>query len=78
MLNYVFYDATIQGSFLNTTSPVTFDVKPFHFSLELGYTYYRKTFYVWIYLSFSYKKTTKFRAAASNTYGSIYIGYFFN
>ena len=78
MLNYTLYDATIEGSFLNTNSPVTFDVMPFHFSLQLGYRYYRKRFlygYTFIYHT---KKLQSLRAAKSNSYGSIYVGYYFN
>ncbi|WKD86787.1 hypothetical protein KCTC32516_02165 [Polaribacter huanghezhanensis] len=78
LINYTLYDATIQGSFLNKTSPVTFDVMPFHFSLELGYRYYRKRFlygYTYIYHT---KKLKSLRAAKTNSYGSIYIGYHFN
>ncbi len=77
MLNYTLYDATIQGSFLNKTSTVTFDVMPFHFSLELGYRYYRKRFlygYTYIYHT---QKLKSIRASKSNNYGSIYIGYYF-
>ena len=78
MLNYVFYDATIQGSFLNTTSPVTFDIKPFHFSFELGYAYYYRRFNYGYTFHFHTKKLQSSRAAASNSYGSLYLGYFFN
>ena len=78
MLNYVVYDATIQGSFLNTTSPVTFEVKPINFSLELGYKYYIKRFLYGYTFHFHTKKLKSLRASKSNTYGSIYIGYYFN
>lgn len=78
MLNYVVYDATIQGSFLNTTSPVTFEVKPINFSLELGYKFYRKRFLYGYTFHFHTKKLKSLRASKTNTYGSIYIGYFFN
>ena len=78
MFNYVLYDATIQGSFLNKTSPVTFDVMPFTFSLELGYKYYRKRFLYGYTFHFHSKKLKSLRASKSNTYGSIYIGYYFN
>lgn len=76
MLNYTLYDATIQGSFLNKTSPVTFDVMPFHFSLELGYRYYRKRFLYGYTYTYHTKKLKSLRAAKSNSYGSIYIGYY--
>jgi len=78
MLNYVVYDATVQGSFLNSTSPVTFDIMPMNFSLELGYTYYYRRFSYGYTFHFHTKKLKSIRAAKTNTYGSVYIGYFFN
>ena len=78
MLNYTLYDATIQGSFLNKSNPVTFDVMPFHFSLELGYRFYRKRFLYGYTYTFHTKKLKSLRAANNNSYGSIYIGYYFN
>jgi len=78
MLNYTLYDATVEGSFLNKTSAVTFDVMPFHFSLELGYRYYRKRFLYGYTYSYHTKKLKSLKASKSNSYGSIYIGYYFN
>ena len=78
MLNYIIYDATIQGSFLNKSSPVTFDVMPFYFSLELGYRYYRKRFLYGYTYTYHTKKLKSLRASKTNSYGSIYIGYYFN
>ncbi len=78
MLNFVLYDATIQGSFLNTSSPVTFKVKPIVFSLELGYKYYHKRFLYGYTFHFHTKKLRSHRATKSNSYGGIYIGYYFN
>ena len=78
MFSYVLYDATIQGSFLNKTSPVTYDVMPFHFSLDIGYRYYRKRFLYGYTFTYHTKKLKSDRIKKSNTYGSIYIGYYFN
>ena len=78
MLNYALYDATVQGSFLNKSSPVTYDVMPFHFSLELGYRYYKKRFLYGYTYTYHTKKLKSDRIKKSNTYGSIYIGYYFN
>ena len=78
MLNYALYDATIQGSFLNTSSPVTYDVMPYHFSLELGYRYYKKRFLYGYTFTYHTKKLKSSRIKKSNNYGSIYIGYYFN
>ncbi len=78
MVNYVLYDATVQGSFLNTTSPVTFDIMPINFSLELGYKYYYNRFLYGYTFHFHTKKLKSERATKSNTYGGIYLGYHFN
>lgn len=78
LLNYTLYDATIQGSFFNDSSPVTFDLKPFHFSLELGYRYYRNRFLYGYTYYFHTKKLKSSRVTKNNTYGSVYIGYYFN
>ncbi len=78
MITYAAYDATIQGSFLNQTSPVTFDVMPFHFSLELGYTYYYNRFQYGYTYHFHTKKLKSSRATRSNTYGSLRVGYYFD
>ncbi|MEJ7558523.1 MAG: lipid A deacylase LpxR family protein [Pedobacter sp.] len=43
-LNFVGYDATVQGSMFNNTSPVTFDVKPIVFAQQLGFNYSSKRF----------------------------------
>lgn len=39
MLNYQWYDATIQGSMFNDDSPITFDVVPLRFNGEAGLKY---------------------------------------
>lgn len=77
-LSYVFYDATIQGSFLNKNSPVTFEVKPIVFSFELGYKYYYNRFLYGYTFHFHTKKLKSSRASNSNSYGGIYIGYYIN
>lgn len=78
MVNYVVYDATVQGSFLNTSSPVTFEIIPINFSLELGYKYYYNRFSYGYTFHFHTKKLKSIKASNSNTYGGIYVGYFFN
>mgnify|MGYP005990502937 CR=1 FL=1 len=78
MLNYALYDATIQGSFLNKTSIVTYDVMPFHFSLDVGYRFYKKRFLYGYTFTYHTKKLKSDRIKKGNNYGSIYIGYFFN
>ena len=38
-VNYQFYDATIQGSMFNDSSPLTFDLEPLRFNAEAGFKY---------------------------------------
>ncbi len=78
MVSYVMYDATIQGSFLNKSSPVTYDVMPFQFSLEIGYRYNWNRFNYGYTFHYHTKKLKSYRVENSNSYGSIYIGYYFN
>jgi hypothetical protein len=76
-LNYVAYDATIQGSLLyDTYSPVTFGVKPLVFSQTLGFNYSSPRFtidYSLIFLSKEIKSNAK-----PHQYGSISMYYRFN
>ena len=43
-VNYQFYDATIEGSMFNDTSPVTFDLVPLRFNAEFGLKYRHNNF----------------------------------
>ena len=75
MLNYVFYDATIQGSFLNKTSPITKKIKPLILDIEIGlkFTINRLNFgYVFIYNT---KKSEGLRYKYGDQYGRITINY---
>lgn len=78
LISYVVYDATIQGSFLNTNSPITYEIMPFKFSLEIGYRYNWNRFNYGYTFHYHTKKLKSIRVKNSNTYGSIYIGYNFN
>ncbi len=75
-LDYVAYDATVQGSLFNDNSPVTFDVKPLVFSQSLGFNYSSPHFtidYSLIFLSKEIKSNAK-----AHQYGSISMYYRFN
>ena len=78
IITYANYDATIQGSFLNTDSPVTYEIKPIYFTLELGYRFYKRRFLYGYSYYFQTKKIKSTRVTNTNSYGSIYIGYYFN
>lgn len=43
-VNYQFYDATIEGSMFNDTSPITFDLEPLRFNAEAGLKYRHNNF----------------------------------
>lgn len=43
-VNYQFYDATIEGSMFNDTSPITFDLEPLRFNAEFGLKYRHNNF----------------------------------
>ena len=77
MLSYVLYDATIQGSFLNTSSPVTFYVMPLKFNLEVGFRYSLNRFNYGYTIYYHTKKIKNERVKNSNIYGSIQISYMF-
>ncbi|NVK53658.1 MAG: lipid A deacylase LpxR family protein [Flavobacteriaceae bacterium] len=79
MLHYTLYDATIQGSFLNTGSTVTYELAPIYFSFELGYMYTSgKRFNYGYTYHFHTKKLKSTNVTNTNSYGSIFIGYNFN
>ncbi|WP_349293628.1 lipid A deacylase LpxR family protein [Flavobacterium flavigenum] len=76
-VNYQFYDATIQGSMFNDTSPLTFDLEPLRFNAEAGFKYRRNNFN--ISYSFLYRgRELKDPVHNTNTgyfYGSIRLGF---
>jgi lipid A 3-O-deacylase len=75
-LQYMNYDATIQGSPFNDKSPVTYSVIPFRFNAEAGIKYGRGRFnYSY---SFNYRsKEARNRVITGYYYGSIQVGYLF-
>jgi lipid A 3-O-deacylase len=73
-VNYQLYDATIQGSLFNSTSPITYDLKPFRFNLEAGFKYRNNNLnlsYIFIYRG----KEQKNDAMTGYFYGSIRASY---
>lgn len=78
MIGYYAYDATVQGSFLNSSSPIVFDTSPLQFSLDIGYKYAAKRFNYGYTFHWYTKKVENDKIAPTNNYGSISIGYNFN
>jgi hypothetical protein len=76
-VNYQFYDATIQGSRFNDSSPVTFDLEPLRFNAEFGLKYRYNKFN--ISYSFLYRgRELKDPGIDTNSgyfYGSIRMGF---
>ncbi|WP_299045529.1 lipid A deacylase LpxR family protein [uncultured Polaribacter sp.] len=74
-LQYVFYDATLQGSFLNKNSVVTKEIKPIVFNIELGILFTANRFnlgYSYIYNS---KRSEGLRSRNGHKYGRITVNY---
>lgn len=77
-LNYILYDATIQGSLFNNNSPVTYNVKPIVFTSELGISYATNNINFSYRLNFHSKKLYSQPVPNINKYGSIIINYTLN
>ncbi len=75
-LNYVAYDATIQGSLFNDDSPVTFKTRPVVFAQQLGFNYSTQRFTFDFGLLFKTKEVKS--TAKAHQYGSISMFYRFN
>ena len=74
-LKYTLYDATLQGSFLNTGSLVTNTLKPFVFNLQVGYQFTANRFnFAYIY-NYHSNKSNNLNATNGHTYGTIGINY---
>jgi len=75
-LNYIAYDATIQGSMFNDDSPVTFGVKPVVFAQQFGLDYSSQRFTLDFGMIF---KTKEVRSTAkAHQFGTITMYYRFN
>jgi hypothetical protein len=74
MVQYMQYDATIEGSHFNTTSPVTFPLIPFRFNAEIGIKYRYNNW------NYSYSVNYRGKELSNNVitgfyYGSIQLSY---
>ncbi len=75
-LNFVAYDATIQGSMFKDNSPVTFDIKPLVFAQQIGFNYSSQRFTFDFGMIFKSKEIKS--SAKAHQYGSISMFYRFN
>ncbi|MCD0470206.1 lipid A deacylase LpxR family protein [Flavobacterium sp. JAS] len=77
-VNYQFYDATIQGSLFNKTSPLTFDITPWRFNAEFGLKYRHNNWnlsYSFIYRGREVEPNDITDTNTGYFYGSIRLGY---
>jgi len=73
-INYQYFDATIEGSMFNNTSPVTFPLVPYRFNAEAGVKY-RKNAWTYSY-SFNYRGKELYNNVITGYYyGSIVLSY---
>ncbi|CAL2104316.1 putative enzyme [Tenacibaculum sp. 190130A14a] len=78
MIHYTLYDATIQGSFLNNNSPITFDINPFKFTTQIGLQFTLNRFNLGYFINYHTKKLKSIQVPGSNVYGTVLINYQFN
>ncbi|WP_340767778.1 lipid A deacylase LpxR family protein [Polaribacter tangerinus] len=74
-VKYQFYDATIQGSFLNTKSDVTKELVPLVFHLEIGFLFTVKNFYFGYTYNYNSNKSKGLFHSKGQNYGSISLNY---
>jgi hypothetical protein len=74
-LRYSFYDATLQGSFLNTTSEVTTELIPLVFSLEIGFKFTANRFNFGYTINYNTNKSKNLRFENGHKYGTISFNY---
>lgn len=74
-LRYTIYDATLQGSFLNTGSEVTSELIPLVFNLEIGYLFTAKRFIFGYVYNYNSSKSKNLNLTNGHTFGTIKINY---
>tara|TARA_R110002050_G_scaffold226875_1_gene362547 strand:+ start:287 stop:1240 length:954 start_codon:yes stop_codon:yes gene_type:complete len=74
-LRYAFYDATLEGSFLNNTSLVTKEIIPVVFNLEIGLKFTASRFNFGYIFNYNTSKSEGLRYTYGNKYGTISINY---
>lgn len=74
-IRYALYDATLQGSFLNTGSTVTKELVPIVFDMELGLRFTLNRFNFGYIFNYNTSKSKGLRYTYGNKYGSIVVNY---
>ncbi|MGJ8744681.1 lipid A deacylase LpxR family protein [Polaribacter sp.] len=75
MLRYAFYDATLQGSFLNKNSVVTNELNPIVFNVEVGFRFTVNRFNFGYIFNYNTNKSKNLRKDTGHKFGSIMIHY---
>lgn len=76
-LTFALYDATLQGSFLNTSSPFTVELKNVRFSTEIGYRFTTNRWSLAYFYKYHTNKSKNLRSINGNSYGSLQFSYAF-
>ncbi|MGK0411902.1 MAG: lipid A 3-O-deacylase [Polaribacter sp.] len=74
-LRYALYDATIQGSFLNTNSEVTKEIIPFVFNVALGFKFTANRLNFGYIFNYNTSKSKNLKYTYGNKYGTVAISY---
>jgi lipid A 3-O-deacylase len=74
-VRYAFYDATLQGSFLNTKSEVTRKLVPLVFNLEIGIKFTANRCNFGYSINYNTNKSLNLRFNKGHTYGAINFNY---
>ena len=74
-IRYAFYDATLQGSFLNTSSPITRELVPFIFDIAIGFQCTTNQFNLGYTYNYNSNKSKELRFDNGHSYGSIQLSY---
>lgn len=75
MFRYAFYDATLQGSFLNNNSPVTKELIPFVFDVAIGIQFTANRVNFGYTFNYNTSKSEGLRYTYGNKYGTISLSY---
>lgn len=74
-IKYKFYDATIEGSFLNSNSEVTTEIIPLVFQLEVGFRFTANRFQFGYIYNFNSNDSEGLRYNNGNKFGTIAVHY---
>lgn len=77
-VRYAIYDATIQGSFLNNSNPVTKELVPLVFNLELGFKFTANKLNFGYTFNYNTSKSRELKYTYGNKFGTINFNYLFN